>query len=129
PCDAVIHAVDVVAPSVVSIEVSGAKRGRRANADPATGAGSGFVFSQEGLILTNSHVVENSSEVRVSLPDGRDCGADVVGQDPDTDIAVLRITASDLVAASFGDSRTLRPGQLVVAIGNPYGFHHTVTSG
>jgi S1-C subfamily serine protease len=73
--------------------------------------------------------VDGSAHVKVALPDGRDCHADVVGQDPDTDIAVVRITAADLVPVTFGDSRTLRPGQLVVAIGNPYGFHHTVTAG
>jgi S1-C subfamily serine protease len=126
---AVTRAVDIVAPSVVSIEVSRQEAGRRGRSDPPTAAGSGFVFAADGLILTNSHVVDGSSRVQVGLPDGRDCSADVVGQDPDTDIAVLRITAADLVPVAFGDSRTLRPGQLVVAIGNPYGFHHTVTAG
>ncbi len=127
---AVTRAVDIVAPSVVSIEVS--KRGsadRRGQPDSSVGSGSGFVFAADGLILTNSHVVSGSSEVQVALPDGRDCRADVVGDDPDTDIAVVRITAADLVSVTFGDSRTLRPGQLVIAIGNPYGFHHTVTAG
>ena len=126
---AVTRAVDMVAPSVVSIEVSrkdGAPRGRT---DQPAAAGSGFVFASDGLILTNSHVVEGSTKVQVALPDGRDYVADVVGLDPDTDIAVLRITAPDLVPVTFGDSRTLRAGQLVVAIGNPYGFHHTVTAG
>jgi len=126
---AVTHAVDLVAPSVVSIEVSTAASGRGGGADRAAATGSGFVFAADGLILTNSHVVSGSRHVQVSLPDGRDCPADVVGEDPDTDIAVLRITAADLVPVTFGDSRTLRPGQLVVAIGNPYGFHHTVTAG
>ena len=87
------------------------------------------MFAADGLILTNSHVVEGTSKVQVALPDGRDYVADVVGQDPDTDVAVLRITAPDLVPVAFGDSRALRAGQLVVAIGNPYGFHHTVTAG
>ena len=126
---AVTRAVDIVAPSVVSIEVSRKDGGRRGRSDPAVAGGSGFVFAADGLILTNSHVVEGSSKVQVTLPDGRDCAADVVGQDPDTDVAVLRITAPDLVPVAFGDSRTLRAGQLVVAIGNPYGFHHTVTAG
>jgi S1-C subfamily serine protease len=126
---AVTRAVDIVAPSVVSIEVSKKDTGRRGRSDSAVGAGSGFVFATDGLILTNSHVVEGSSQVQVALPDGRDYAADVVGQDPDTDVAVLRITAPDLVSVAFGDSRTLRAGQLVVAIGNPYGFHHTVTAG
>ena len=126
---AVTRAVEIVAPSVVSIEVSKQGSERRGRYDPSAAAGSGFVFADDGLILTNSHVVEGSSSVKVALPDGRDCSADIVGQDPDTDIAVLRITASDLVPVTFGDSRALRPGQLVVAIGNPYGFHHTVTAG
>jgi S1-C subfamily serine protease len=126
---AVTRAVDIVAPSVVSIEVSRKEQGGRGRPDSGAAAGSGFVFAADGLILTNSHVVEGSSTVQVALPDGRDYAADVVGQDPDTDVAVLRITAPDLVPVTFGDSRTLRAGQLVVAIGNPYGFHHTVTAG
>jgi S1-C subfamily serine protease len=140
---AVTRAVDIVAPSVVSVEVSKGESGRSSRSDPPAASGSGFIFAADGLILTNSHVVlhpsahkthaggpgAGNSRVEVVLPDGRDCGADVVGQDPDTDIAVLRITATDLVPVTFGDSRTLRPGQLVVAIGNPYGFHHTVTAG
>ena len=125
----VTRAVDVVAPSVVSIEVSRKDAPRTGRPDQATASGSGFVFASDGLILTNSHVVEGSRTVQVALPDGRDCVADVIGQDPDTDIAVLRITAPDLVPVAFGDSRSLRAGQLVIAIGNPYGFHHTVTAG
>jgi S1-C subfamily serine protease len=126
---AVTRAVDIVAPAVVSIEVSRKESNRRGRSDPAAASGSGFIFAADGLILTNAHVVDGSSHVKVALPDGRDCRADVVGHDPDTDIAVVRITAADLVPVTFGDSRTLRPGQLVVAIGNPYGFHHTVTAG
>jgi S1-C subfamily serine protease len=123
----VTRAVDAVAPAVVSVTV------RHAGADarrPETHAnGSGFIFAADGLILTNSHVVEGAPHVEVTLSDGRECDADVVGRDPDTDLAVLRISASDLTAAVLGDSRGLRPGQLVVAIGNPYGFQHTVTAG
>ena len=126
---AVTYAVEVVAPSVVSIEVRSASAGERRGRRGGTGAGSGFVFAADGLILTNSHVVDGASSVGVTLPDGRECGADVVGQDPHTDIAVIRISASELTAASFGDSRSLRPGQLVIAIGNPYGFQHSVTAG
>src|SRR6266545_672431 len=124
---AVTRVVDVVAPSVVSINVthSGGESRERRN----QGTGSGFVFADDGLILTNSHVVEGANRVDVTLPDGRDCPADVVGYDPDTDLAVVRITAGDLTAAALGDSTRLRPGQLVVAIGNPYGFQHTVTAG
>jgi S1-C subfamily serine protease len=120
---AVTRVVDAVAPSVVSISVSqgGPRR--------SEGTGSGFVFADDGLILTNSHVVDRADRVDVTLPDGRDCSADVVGHDPDTDLAVIRISADDLAAAPLGDSTRLRPGQLVVAIGNPYGFQHTVTAG
>jgi S1-C subfamily serine protease len=127
---AVTHAVEVVAPSVVSIEVEG-KRGGDGRARPRehAGSGSGFLFAADGLILTNSHVVEAATRITVTLPDGRGCDADVVGQDPHTDIAVVRISAPELAAAELGDSRTLRPGQLVVAIGNPYGFQHSVTAG
>ena len=125
----VTRAVDFVAPSVVSIEVSKNDARRQGRSGEATAGGSGVVFASDGLILTNSHVVEGSAKVQVALPDGRDYVADVVGQDADTDIAVLKITAPDLVHVTFGDSRALRPGQLVIAIGNPYGFHHTVTAG
>ena len=127
---AVTRAVEAVAASVVSIEVQGERAARGRERSPgSTGAGSGFVFAADGLILTNSHVVEAAARVNVTLPDGRDCDADIVGQDPHTDIAVLRISAAELSAATFGDSRALRPGQLVVAIGNPYGFQHSVTAG
>jgi S1-C subfamily serine protease len=126
---AVINAVELVAPAVVSVDVRkhGSRAGRRSPAQ--AGTGSGFVFAADGLVLTNSHVVEDASEIDVMLPDGRERRADLVGQDPDTDIAVLKISAADLTAVSFGESQSLRPGQLVIAIGNPYGFQHTVTSG
>jgi S1-C subfamily serine protease len=113
---AVTDAVATAAPSVVHVEM------RR-------GFGSGFVLTPDGLILTNSHVVDGHTGAKVTLPDGRRLAADVIGDDPDTDLAVLRVTAADLHAVSLGDSSQLRPGQLVIAIGNPFGFQHTVTAG
>jgi S1-C subfamily serine protease len=127
---AVTRAVEAVAPSVVSIDVqSGSQARERHRPRVHAGTGSGFVFAADGLVLTNSHVVDGASRIDVTLPDGRECNADLVGQDPHTDVAVVRISAADLTAAELGDSRALRPGQLVIAIGNPYGFQHTVTAG
>jgi S1-C subfamily serine protease len=127
---AVTRAVEAVAPSVVSITVeSGAEARERSHRRAHAGSGSGFIFAADGLILTNSHVVERAARIHVTLSDGRECNADLVGHDSHTDIAVIRISAPDLAAAELGDSRALRPGQLVIAIGNPYGFQHTVTAG
>jgi len=130
---AVIAAAEAVSPSVVNIEVHHAPGGR-ALADPrrphrAQGSGSGFLFTADGLILTNSHVVHGAAEIDVTLSDGRRCVADLIGDDPGTDLAVIRISAPNLVPARLGDSRSIRPGQVAVAIGNPYGFQTTVTAG
>ncbi len=129
---AVVTAVEIVGPAVVKIEVQESEREatvRRRRRPGAVGSGSGFVFAHDGLILTNSHVVHGVPHADVLLADGRSVSADVLGDDPHTDLAVLRVSASGLVAASLGDSTRLRPGQLVIAIGNPYGFEHTVTAG
>jgi S1-C subfamily serine protease len=116
---AVVGAVDAVGPAVVKIEV-----GRS--------GGSGVVFTPDGFILTNSHVVDGATSVTAHLPDGRSLQADLVGQDIDTDLAVIRVTdaaGGRFSWAPFGDSREIRPGQVAIAIGNPYGFQHSVTTG
>jgi S1-C subfamily serine protease len=126
---AVIDAVERVGPAVVSLHVRGKGSTARRRSPAQEGTGSGFVFSTEGLVLTNSHVVDAADEIDVTLQDGRTRRADLIGHDPDTDVAVVRISAPDLSAVEFGDSHTLKPGQVVIAIGNPYGFQATVTAG
>jgi S1-C subfamily serine protease len=123
---AVISAAERISPSVVNIEVLQPPRGQRVE---ARGSGSGFVFTPDGFIMTNSHVVHRASALEVTLSDGRRFRADLVGDDPETDLAVIRIHAPNLVAAPLGDSQAVRVGQVVIAIGNPYGFQCTVTAG
>jgi len=132
---AVTAAVDRVSPSVVNVEVHHAApqqaSGRARSGEPRErrGGGSGFVFTPDGLILTNSHVVHDATRIEVTLPDGRRAPAHTIGDDPATDLAVIRIDASGLQAVPLGDSQQLRPGQMAIAIGNPYGFQSTVTAG
>jgi S1-C subfamily serine protease len=125
--DAYSHAVtsvaDAVGPAVVRVEMRNGKGGRG-------GVGSGVIIAPDGLVLTNSHVVEGAKELRLTDAEGRLMEARVVGEDPDTDLALLRAGAvRDLPAAKLGDSKALKRGQLVVAIGNPLGFESTVTAG
>ena len=114
--EAVIAAVDQVGPAVARVEV-----GR--------GGGSGVVFTPDGFVLTNSHVVHGATDITVTLPDGRAMRAELIGEDAATDLAVLRAAGEALPWARVGDSRRIRVGQVAIAIGNPYGFHHSVTSG
>lgn len=152
--NAVIGAAERISPSVVFIEVflredkakapgkESAKTpdanppaepppndGRDPSARERTGTGSGFIFTPDGFILTNSHVVHDASRIEVALLDGTRYEASLIGDDPDTDLAVIRITASNLVPAVLGDSQGIRVGQVLIAIGNPYGFQTTVTAG
>ena len=113
---AVIRAVDAAGPAVVKIDL-------------ARASGSGVLFTPDGFLLTNSHVVDRAARPLVTLPDGRTMRADLVGRDVHTDLAVLRVEGTSLPFASLGDSRRVRVGQVAIAIGNPYGFQHTVTAG
>lgn len=126
---AVVSAAEKISPSVVKIDAVHQAKTSSGESREHQGGGSGFVFTPDGLILTNSHVVHGATRLAASLPDGRHFPAHIIGDDPSTDLAVIRIDASALVAAPLGDSQRLRVGQLVIAIGNPYGFQYTVTAG
>src|SRR5712692_6234366 len=131
---AVVGAAEKLSPSVVKIDVAQAGTTRSGEPRERQGGGSGFVFTPDGLILTNSHVVHEATRIQVSFADGRRFPAHTIGDDPATDLAVVRVDvpnndAPNLVAAPLGDSQKARVGQLAIAIGNPYGFQYTVTAG
>ena len=122
---AVVSVVEAVSPSVVHVQVRGLRQGYTAN-----GSGSGTIIAPDGLVLTNNHVVEGASAIDLALADGRQVAARTLGRDPDTDIAVLRAETSErLPSARLGNSKNVRPGQMAIAIGNPFGFQSTVTAG
>lgn len=124
---AVVRASKTVSPSVVKIDVQTAGRGSR---NQPGGSGSGLVFTPDGYILTNSHVVHRAKSLNVAMQDGQNYTAEVVGDDPDTDLAVIRANSNvNLPAVRFGSSHDLQVGQMAIAIGNPFGFQYTVTAG
>jgi S1-C subfamily serine protease len=126
--EAVIHAVELVSPAVVNIE---ARRRAADGQGHANGAhtGSGFCFTPDGYVLTNSHVVHGTDLISVTLTDGRRLRAELIGDDPGTDLAVIRVAANDLSPATLGDSQQIRVGQLAIAIGSPLGYQSSVTAG
>ena len=121
----IIEAVEKVRTAVVKIEVYAKQKGK----EILSGTGSGFLFSSDGYLFTNSHVIQRSIQVKVILYDGSSHPASVLGADEDTDLAILKISAVDFKPARLGDAADLQIGQLVIAIGNPLGFQHTVTAG
>ncbi|MBM9500159.1 trypsin-like peptidase domain-containing protein [Leptospira sp. 201903071] len=117
---AVTNAVDTVSPAVVHLKVSGNRGG---------GAGSGFLISPDGFVVTNQHVVENASEINAEFPDGRSLKAMKIGEDPMTDIAVLKVSSDPFPYLHFSKPTSVKVGQLAIAIGNPLGYESTVTAG
>lgn len=125
----VISVVEHVGPAVVHIRVKKKMRDRAGRRQIAEGSGSGVIFAPDGYIITNNHVVEESDSLEVSLASGTNSTAELIGRDPATDLAVVRVLESGLPIARLGDSDRLRVGQLAIAIGNPLGFQSTVTTG
>jgi S1-C subfamily serine protease len=123
--ETIIEAVEKVKTAVVKIELY--KKDQ--NKETLTGTGSGFLFSSDGFLFTNSHVVHNAEIIKIKLHDGSSTLASLIGEDPDTDLAILKISGSEFTPVKLGDAEILKIGQLVIAIGNPLGFQHTVTVG
>ena len=121
----IIEAVSKVKNAVVKIDVFKTVQGKL----KPVGSGSGFIFSSDGLVFTNHHVVQGAEKIMVSLLNENEIEASLVGQDPDTDLAILKIDASGYTVARLGDAQQLQIGQFVIAIGNPIGYQHTVTTG
>lgn len=126
---AVVGVVERLGPAVVGVVATGGRRGASRRGRRGRGQGSGFVFTPDGFVLTNHHVVGKAKAARVEMADGGTARGDVVGSDPDTDVAVIRIDSRDMPWARLGDSAALRVGQLAIAIGNPLGFQSSVTAG
>lgn len=121
----IIDAVDKIKNAVVKIDVYKTIKGKLRPA----GSGSGFIFSSDGLVFTNCHVIEGAEKIMVGLLDENEIEATLIGKDPDTDLAILKIYAQGYSVARLGDATQLQIGQFVIAIGNPYGYQHTVTTG
>lgn len=126
---AVVDAVGVIAPSVVRVERPAPRPSPNVRGDHSGPTGSGFVFTPDGNLITNSHVVGDAKSLRIKLADGRDVHGTLVGNDPHSDIAMIRIDGFGLEAATFADSANLKVGQIAIAVGNPFGFDATVTAG
>src|SRR5512139_2253496 len=130
---AVIQAAEQISPAVVNIEINKGANGqgptRSRFPGERRGTGSGFIFTPDGYILTNSHVVHSATHLAVTLSDGREFKAELIGDDPATDLAAIRISGENLAPVKLGDSQQVRVGQVAIAIGNPYGFQTTVTAG
>jgi S1-C subfamily serine protease len=122
----IIDAVDKTKNAVVKIDVF--KKGKDGHLRPA-GSGSGFIFSTDGFVFTNSHVVDGADKIMVSLLNENEIEGFLVGKDPDTDLAILKIYTEGYSVAKLGDAEELKIGQFIIAIGNPYGYQHTVTTG
>ena len=126
--DVIIKAVNKVKNAVVKIDIQG-KRSEKDERERGMGSGSGFFFSSDGMIFTNNHVINGASKIQVTYLDGQSHEAHVVGQDPHTDLAVIKSSGPGHSVTELGDSDTLEIGQFLIAIGNPIGYQHSVTHG